>query len=62
MGTVLSRKVVMLGGRARKERPKTFKTEDSAKKYAQSNGIKDFELEDISLNPAKKKIRVISKK
>ena len=52
----------MLGGRARKERPKTFKTEDSAKKYAQSNGIKDFELEDISLNPAKKKIRVISKK
>ena len=48
-------------GRNRKKRPKTFKTEESAKKYAESKGIKDYKLIDLKdSNPNKNKIKIIA--
>ena len=38
------REIVMKNGRNRKVRPKTFKTEELAKKYAETNGMKDFDV------------------
>jgi hypothetical protein len=51
-----------LTGRSRKTRPKTFKTEDAAKKYAESKGIKDYKLVNLKSSSSKrKKIKVVSK-
>jgi len=48
--------------RTRTVRPKTFKTEESAKKYAEANGIKEYTLENMRPDHAStKKIRIISK-
>ena len=45
--------------RHRKTRPKTFKTEESAKEYAKEQGIKDFKLINLKPDNAKsKKIRI----
>ena len=35
-----------LTGRHRKARPKTFKTEAAARKWAEANGIKNYTLRD----------------
>lgn len=45
--------------RNRKKRPKTFKSEDTAKKWAEAKGIKNYELKDLRITNKDKKIRVI---
>ena len=45
-----------LNGAKRKKGPKTFKSEDSAKKYAEENGIKKFELKSVKKN---KKFQIV---
>ena len=49
--------------RNKTKRPKTFKTEKAAKEYAKEQGIKDYELENIRIDPEKrpKKIRIVPK-
>ena len=43
-------------------RPKTFKTEESANKWAEENKIKDYKLENIKSPESKtKKLRIIKK-
>jgi len=49
--------VKVRGGRHRKPRPKTFKTEEEAKKWAESNDMKAFSVEPVGLG---KKFRVVS--
>ncbi len=46
--------------RKRKTRPKTFKSEESATKWAEAQGIKKFELKNIRIGTKDKKIRVVS--
>ncbi len=41
---IQNREIVIKNGRNRKPRPKTFKSEEAANKYAESKGIKSFEL------------------
>lgn len=49
-------------GRNRKVRPKTFKTEEAAKKYAESKGLKDFELKNLhAAKQTSDKFRVVAK-
>ncbi|MBW2976198.1 hypothetical protein KY347_01995 [Candidatus Woesearchaeota archaeon] len=58
------RKLKMFRSRkkSRSKRPKTFKSEESAKKYAESRGIKSYKLVDLQeLNPNKKKIKIVVK-
>jgi hypothetical protein len=44
----------------RKTRPKTFKTEQSAKKYAETKGIKKYKLVDLkSTNPKEHKFKIV---
>lgn len=51
------------GGRNRKARPKTFKTEESAKAWAEKNKITDYELVNLKSDSSKtKKIKIIIKK
>ena len=46
-------------GRDRKARPKTFKSEEAAKKYAEANNIKDYKLVNIKSTASKtKKIKI----
>lgn len=48
-----------IGGRNRSKRPKTFSSEESANKWAESQGIKKFRLVNLTNEEAsKKKIRV----
>jgi len=43
-------------------RPKTFKTEEAAKKWAEAKGIKDYELVNLkNVESKKKKIKVVPK-
>jgi len=42
MGISHKRDRVVKGGRNRRSRPRSFKTEDAANRYAEKNGIKDF--------------------
>ena len=54
------RKFKYLNGRSRKPRPKTFKTEEAAKKYAEEKGIKKYKLVDLGADiPSRTKIKVI---
>lgn len=55
--------ILLHRGRHRKRRPKTFSTEESAKKWADENGVKDFKIENVK-GPfsKKKKLRVVGKK
>ena len=49
-----------LRGRVREFRPKTFKDEQSAKKWAEEQGFKEYKLENLKSSESKtKKIRVI---
>jgi hypothetical protein len=46
----------------RKKRSKTFSSEDKAKAYAEKNGIKEYELENLkSPESQTKKIRIVHK-
>lgn len=59
--TRVKRKHRMVGitGRDRKPRPKTFKTEESARKYAESKGIKSYKLVNLKSSSSKsKKIKI----
>ncbi|MBD3355330.1 hypothetical protein GF361_05080 [Candidatus Woesearchaeota archaeon] len=45
-----------------RKRPKTFKTEEAAKRWAEKKGIKDYQLVNIKSPEAdKKKIKVVKK-
>lgn len=45
--------------RERKKRPKTFSSEEIAKKWAESRGIKKYELKNLRIGTKDKKIKVI---
>lgn len=48
--------------RNRSTRPKTFKTEESAKAYADANGIKDYTLKNLKFESSSvKKFQIITK-
>jgi len=47
--------------RVKKIKPKTFKTEASAKKYAEFKGIKNYELVNLRIGEGKKKLKVVPK-
>ena len=47
--------------RIKKNRPKTFKNEESAKKYAESKGIKSYDLVNLKLGGDQKKLKVVKK-
>ena len=56
------RKLRMHGikGRNRKPKPKTFKTEEKAKKYAEAKGIKNYGLVDLAISsPNRKKLKIV---
>lgn len=62
MHTRRKRKFRMVGskGRCREPRPKTFKTEESAKRYAESKGIKNYKLVNLKTSSSKrKKLRIV---
>jgi len=47
-------------GRNRKTKPKTFKNEETAKKYAEAKDIKNYKLVDLlELNPNRNKIKIV---
>lgn len=48
-------------GRDRPERPKTFRTEEAARKWAEENKIEKYELVDMKKGQKKKKIKVVPK-
>ncbi|MFW6449882.1 MAG: hypothetical protein ACOCZ6_02410 [Nanoarchaeota archaeon] len=43
--TFYSKRYIRNKARNRKKRPKTFKSEDKAKSYAEKEGLKDFKIE-----------------
>tara|TARA_Y100000310_G_scaffold319723_1_gene375363 strand:- start:2041 stop:2259 length:219 start_codon:yes stop_codon:yes gene_type:complete len=47
--------------RVRKVRPKTFKSEETAKKWAEAQGIIEYELKNLRISDKDKKIQVIAK-
>ena len=49
-----------IGGRNRSPRPKTFVSEEAAKKWADLNGVTNYTLENLRVNDIKKKIRIMS--
>ena len=61
MGFLTASKPILLKrGRNRKSRPKTFKTEEAAKKYAEVNKIKKYALRHLTpAGSSKKKIQII---
>ena len=47
-------------GRNRKRRPKTFKSEEAAKMYAEAKGLKNYKLMDLAISsPKRKKIKIV---
>ena len=43
-----------------KKKPKTFKSEEAAKKYAEAKGIKNYKLIDLQpFNPKRTKIKIV---
>ena len=61
--TRVKRKLRMVGTKRRNTppRPKTFKTEEAAKKYAEQKGIKNYKLFNLRFSSSKrKKIRIIA--
>lgn len=47
--------------RVKKVKPKTFKTEESAKRYAEAKGIKDYELRNLKIGGDRKKLKMVLK-
>ena len=61
--TRVKRKFRMVGSkrRYREKRPKTFKTEEAAKKYAEQKGIKSYKLVNLRSSGSKrKKLRIVA--
>ena len=61
--TRVKRKLRMVGTkrRQREQRPKTFKTEEAAKKYAEQKGIKNYKLVNLRSSGSKrKKLRIVA--
>jgi len=55
------RELIIKGGRNRKPRPKTFKSEEAAHAFAKSNNLKEYSLKHLTSGAAiQKKIRIIS--
>ncbi|MGM5481727.1 MAG: hypothetical protein ACQESE_04955 [Nanobdellota archaeon] len=55
------RRLSKTGGRNRAPRPKTFKTEEAAIKWAKAKGIEKYQVEDLRPDSEKhKKFRVIA--
>ncbi len=48
-------------GRDRAVRPKTFKTEEGARKWAEANKIKSYDLVDLKEGKKERKIKVVPK-
>ena len=48
-------------GRGRALRPKTFKSEESAKKWAEANKVKNYGLVDLKKEKKEKKIKILVK-
>lgn len=64
MHTRQKRKLRMSGlrGRNRSPKPKTFKSEEAAKKYAEAKGIKGYKLVDVAISrPNVKKLKIVLK-
>jgi len=60
--TRVARKLRMFGSKKKrtKKKPKTFRSEEAAKKYAEAKGIKNYKLVDLQpFNPKKTKIKVV---
>lgn len=56
----VSRYFSKLRGRVRSARPKTFKTEEAANKWAKEQGFTDYKLKNLkSTESSEKKIQVI---
>ncbi|MDD3175902.1 MAG: hypothetical protein PHU51_05480 [Candidatus Nanoarchaeia archaeon] len=56
----VTRALSKLRGRVRLPKPKTFKTEEAANKWAKEQGYTDYKLENLkSTESSTKKIRVI---
>jgi len=47
--------------RVKKNKPKTFKTEASLKKYAEAKGIKNYEVVNLKIGGDKKKLKIVPK-
>ncbi len=58
LGTHLQHRA-LLKGIQKKKGPKTFKTKEAAKKYAEEKGIKNFELKSVK---KKKKFQIVETK
>ena len=53
------KKATFNSGRKRKVRSKTFKSEESAKRWAETNGVKNYTLENLKSTEALgKKLRI----
>jgi len=59
--TLYSKRWKWIEGRDRKKRSKTFKSEESAKKWAETNKIEKYELIDLHPSSKNKKIKIIIK-
>lgn len=60
MSTFLKRKrTARRGTRHRAERPKTFRSEEAAKKYAEAQNLKNYKLVNISAYVNKQKIKIV---
>jgi len=60
--TRIKRKLRMFSStkKSKKKRPKTFKSEEAAKKYAEAKGINNYKLVDLQpFNPKKTKIKIV---
>lgn len=53
---IKKREIIIKNGRNRASRPKTFKSQEAAKAYAEKEGIKKFEVVDISVSGGKFKV------
>jgi hypothetical protein len=59
--TLYSKRFKWTEGRKRLKRPKTFCSEESAKKWADTHNIKSYELVNLHLGSGNKKIRIVAK-
>ena len=60
--TLVKRRLSMFRSRKRKTTigPRTFKSEESARKYAETNGITNYKLVDLQeFNPKRTKIKIV---
>lgn len=63
MGLRLLKRRTLIRGRNRKRRPKTFSSEEAAKKWAEQHGVKNYSLMNLR-GPfsMEKKIKIVGKK